>query len=88
MRRATITIPDELEKVLDAYRGDLEFPPSLAAVMQIALKEDLSQRGDSTLDERPGTRAGTSGQRPAMYEDAPTVRGEKTAAEMVIEDRR
>jgi hypothetical protein len=48
MRRATVTIPDGLEKALDSYARDLEFPPSLA----------------------------------------PTLRGNKTAAEMVIEDRR
>ncbi len=45
MRRATVTIPDELEKALDSYTRDLEFPPSLAAVMQAALKEYLSRRG-------------------------------------------
>lgn len=51
MRRATVTIPDELEKALDAYRGDLEFPPSLAAVMQAAIKEYLGGRGYPDLTE-------------------------------------
>jgi hypothetical protein len=87
VRRATVTIPDELDKALDSYRRDLEFPPSLAAVMQAALKEYLRGKGYSAPEE-PGTRPGLSGQKPTVYEDAPTVRGEKTAAEMVIEDRR
>jgi hypothetical protein len=82
MRRATVTIPDELEKALDSYARDLEFPPSLAAVMQAALKEYLSRRGYLA----PG--GPTAGEGPTVYEEAPTVRGDKTAAEMVIEDRR
>lgn len=82
MRRATVTISDELEKALDSYRKDLEFPPSLAAVMQAALKEYLGGRGYTALGE-PG-----AGRRPTVNENAPSVRGEKTAAEMVIEDRR
>lgn len=82
MRRATVTIPDELEKALYSYARDLEFPPSLAAVMQAALKEYLSRRGYAAPGEP------TTGERPTVYEDAPTVRGDKTAAEMVIEDRR
>ncbi len=82
MRRATITIPDELEQALDAYRKDLEFPPSLAAVMQAALKEYLGGRGYTV----PGGPA--SGRRPTVYEGAPAVRGGKTASEMVVEDRR
>ena len=77
-----MTIPDELEKALDSYTRDLEFPPSLSAVMQAALNEYLSRRG------YPVRREPTVGERPTVYEDAPTVRGEKTAAEMVIEDRR
>ena len=75
MRRATVTIPDGLEKALDSYARDLEFPPSLAAVMQAALKEYLSRRGYPPPGE-------------PVYEDALTLRGNKTAAEMVIEDRR
>ena len=82
MRRATVTIPEELEGALESYRHDLEFPPSLAAVMQTALREYLNQRG---YDSPEGRQAGD---RPSMYENAPTVRGEKTAAEIVAEDRR
>lgn len=82
MRRATVTIPDGLEKALESYTRDLEFPPSLAAVMQAALQEYLSRRG------YPASGEPAAGEKPTVYEDAPTLRGNKTAAEMVIEDRR
>lgn len=82
MRRATVTIPEELEVALESYRRDLEVPPSFAAVMQAALKEYLYQRG-YVSDE-----SGSSGKVSLMYEPAPAIRGEKTAAEMVLEDRR
>lgn len=81
MKRATVTIPEELEVALESYRCDLEFPPSFASVMQAALKEYLNQRGYSADGGR------SSGQTPAMYEAAPTIKGNKTAAEMVLEDR-
>ena len=82
MRRATVTLPDELEKALDSYRKDLEFPPSPAAVMQAALEEYLRGRGYTALAEPEAS------QRPTVYEDAPTVRGDKTAAQIIVEDRR
>ena len=81
MRRATVTIPEELEGALESYKRDLEFSPSLAALMQAALREYLQQRGYVTQE-------GEADSRPTMYEDAPYLRGNKTAAEMVLEDRR
>ena len=82
MRRATITIPKELEVALESYRRQLEFSPSLAALMQAALREYLQQRGYVVRED------GQPDSQPLMYEDAPSVRGEKTAAQMVLEDRR
>lgn len=82
MKRATVTIPEELEVALESYRRDLEFPPSFASVMQVALKEYLNRRGYSSDGDR------LSGELPAIYEAAPAPKGEKTAAEMVLEDRR
>lgn len=82
MRRATITIPEELEGALESYRRDLELSPSLAAVMQAALKEYLYQRGYDSSEDRPARSW------PSMYEDAPTLKGKKTASEIVAEDRR
>lgn len=81
MRRATVTIPEELEGALESYKRDLEFSPSLAALMQAALREYLQQRGYVAQD-------GGADSRPSMYGDAPSIRGNKTASEMVLEDRR
>jgi hypothetical protein len=82
MRRATVTIRDELEEALESYRGSQEFPPSLAVLVNAALSEYLARRGYSSDEEAAGS--------PTVYEDAPRLRGgpdKKTAAEMVIEDR-
>ncbi len=51
MRRATITIPHELEAGLDAYTRQQEVSPALTAVVQAALQEYLARRGFL-----PGTR--------------------------------
>ena len=44
MKRATITIPDDLEVELDAYINEQETPPSLTNVVQAALRIFLEQR--------------------------------------------
>lgn len=44
MKRATITIPDELEAKLQEYVRRQEVPPALTAVVQAALREFLEQR--------------------------------------------
>jgi hypothetical protein len=45
MKRATITVPDELERALDAYMRDQEVPPALTSVAQAALRQYLAERG-------------------------------------------
>jgi hypothetical protein len=45
MRRATITIGDDLEPGLDAYLKQQDAAPALTAVVQTALKEFLARRG-------------------------------------------
>jgi len=45
MRRATVTISDEIESSLDAYIRRQEVTPPLTAVVQAALKEFLARRG-------------------------------------------
>ncbi len=45
MKRATITLPNEIEEALEAYRNDQEIPPALTAVAQAALREYLAERG-------------------------------------------
>jgi metal-responsive CopG/Arc/MetJ family transcriptional regulator len=45
MRRASVTIPDDLAKAVDSYIDDQEAPPALTSVMQAALRQYLAQRG-------------------------------------------
>ena len=45
MKRATITIKDELETVLESYVRSQEVPPTLTAIVQTALGEYLARRG-------------------------------------------
>lgn len=43
MKRATISIPDDLEAGLDAYMKEQEAPPSLTSVVQAALRSYLDE---------------------------------------------
>ena len=45
MKRATMTIPDDLSKAVDEYVNAQDVPPALTAVMQAALREYLRKRG-------------------------------------------
>ncbi len=45
MKRASVDIPDDLEKALEKYRKDFDGSPALAAVVQTALREYLAERG-------------------------------------------
>lgn len=45
MRRATITLPDDLERALEAYRRSQGVPLPLTALTQAALREYLTKRG-------------------------------------------
>src|ERR1700722_7953912 len=45
MRRATITIGDDIDQSLDAYLRQQEVAPALTAVVQAALREYLARRG-------------------------------------------
>src|SRR5438067_13103263 len=45
MKRATITLPNDLAEALEAYQRDQEVPPPLTAMAQVALKEYLAARG-------------------------------------------
>jgi hypothetical protein len=44
MKRATITLTDELEAELEAYRAGQEVPPSLTSLVQVALRSFLAER--------------------------------------------
>jgi hypothetical protein len=45
MKRATMTLPDDLAKAIDEYVRAQEAPPALTTVMQAALREYLRERG-------------------------------------------
>ena len=45
MKRATITLPDELEDALEEYLRSQDVPLALTAVAQAALREYLVRRG-------------------------------------------
>ena len=45
MKRARISINDELEEAIDSYRKQQDPPPALTALVQAALREFLTHRG-------------------------------------------
>lgn len=52
MRRATITIGDDIEGQLDSWMRQQDAAPPLTAVVQTALKEFLALRGFATAPRR------------------------------------
>jgi Arc/MetJ-type ribon-helix-helix transcriptional regulator len=45
MKRATVTIPDDLEEAVERYVKAQDVRPSLTAVIQAVLRQYLSDRG-------------------------------------------
>jgi len=45
MKRATVTIPDDLAKAVDSYIRAQEARPPLTAIVQAALRQYLAERG-------------------------------------------
>ena len=45
MKRATVTLPDDLAQAVDEYVRSQEAPPALTTVVQAALREYLRERG-------------------------------------------
>ena len=45
MKRATVTIPDDLARAVDNYVQAQDAPPALTAVVQAALRQYLEERG-------------------------------------------
>lgn len=45
MKRATVTIPDDLADALESYARDQEARPTLTVIVQSALRQFLSHRG-------------------------------------------
>lgn len=57
MKRATVTISDQLEPALAAYLKDQEVAPSLTRLLQTALGEFLSARGYGASKRAPRAAA-------------------------------
>jgi len=55
MKRATITIPDDLERELDAYLAEQDAPPSITSVVQAALRVYLEERKWKARGYHPAT---------------------------------
>jgi len=45
MKRATVTLPDDLAEAVEQYTQAQNVPPALTAVVQTALREYLRERG-------------------------------------------
>jgi hypothetical protein len=45
MKRATVTLPDDLAEAVEDYQQAQDAPPALTAVVQAALREYLGKRG-------------------------------------------
>ncbi|MCG6939821.1 MAG: hypothetical protein LJE69_01035 [Thiohalocapsa sp.] len=45
MKRATITLPDDLEQALERFVGEQAVPVQLTSVVQVAVREYLIERG-------------------------------------------
>jgi hypothetical protein len=60
MKRATITLPDDLEQALKRFIDEQDIPVQLTAVVQVAVREHLGERGylpsASKLRIRPAER--------------------------------
>ncbi len=54
MKRATVTLPDDLAEAMESYVQAQEAPPPLTAVVQAALRQYLTDRG--YLRARPAPR--------------------------------
>jgi hypothetical protein len=53
MRRATITLPEDLDAELSAYLAGRDAPPSLTAVVQAALRRYLAEARLAERTYRP-----------------------------------
>lgn len=45
MRRATITLPDDIDAGVQAYQRSLDTPPTLTSLVHAALRSYLAERG-------------------------------------------
>ena len=53
MRRATVTLPDDLAAELDGYLAEQDAPPTFTTLVQAALREYLQNKRWRERDYRP-----------------------------------
>ena len=53
MRRATITIPDDLDAELDVYMKEQDVAPSLTGLVEAALRRFLDEKRFESLQYQP-----------------------------------
>lgn len=70
MKRATITIPDDLAEAVDRYVQAQEAPPALTAVVQAALRTYLAERGYLRAKKRPRITPAPRGSRRSDVSEA------------------
>lgn len=85
MKRASVTIAEDVERALEAYGRDQDIPPRLVDVVQAALREYLAGRG--YLPPSPSARTrrkpkGVPGERRVR------IGGPDNLGAAVVEDRR
>ena len=56
MRRATITLPDDLNDQLETYLAGQEAPPSLTSIVQAALRRFLAEQQLARWQYQPPNR--------------------------------
>jgi Arc/MetJ-type ribon-helix-helix transcriptional regulator len=80
MRRATITLPDDLEAEVEEYLAKQEAPPSLTSLIQAALRRFL----DAPSWERTGPAGGRLEDLPALLASLPRL-SESEAEELAAD---
>jgi hypothetical protein len=83
MKRASVTIADDVERALEAYGRDQDIPPRLVDVVQAALREYLAGRGYLTPEGRPRRKP-----KGVPKERRVRIEGPDNLGAAVVEDRR
>jgi hypothetical protein len=73
MKRATITIPDDLETELGSYMARQDAPPPLTSIVEAALRRFLEEKRLEAWQYQPPRR-------PALITPAPKGSGEEDIA--------
>ncbi len=83
MKRASVTIADDVERALAAYGRDQDIPPRLVDVVQAALREYLAGRGYMASAGLPRRKP-----RGVPKERRVRIEGPNNLGAAVVEDRR